>query len=105
VAPGYGLIDSRKKKWRKRPSFYALKTMVSLLERSTFTGKVAHPEALIFSFCRGKDNFVICWTKGEPCEHVFPRRITRMLSRDGEEIPFKGDRIKIGGCPKYVFIE
>jgi len=105
VAPGYGLIDSRKKKWRKRPSFYALKTMVSLLERSTFAGKVPHPEALIFSFYRGKNDFVVCWTKGEPCEYVFPGRITKVLSRDGEEIPVKGDRIKIDGCPKYVFTE
>ena len=105
VAPGYGLIDSRKKQWRKRPSFYALKTMVSLLERSTFTGKVPHPEALIFSFSKGKNDFIVCWTNGEPCEYVFPRRITKMLSRDGEEIPFKGDWIKIDGCPKYIFLE
>ena len=105
VAPGYGLIDSRKKEWRKRPSFYALKAMVSLLEGSTFTGIIPHPEALIFSFCKGKNNFVVCWTKGAPGEYVFPRRITGMLSRDGEEIPFKDDRIKIDGCPKYVFIE
>ncbi len=105
VAPGYGLIDSRKKEWRKRPSFYALKTMVSLLERSTFTGKVPHPEAMIFSFCKGKNNFVVCWTKSAPREHVFPRRIRGVLSRDGEEIPFKDDRIKIDGRPKYVFIE
>jgi hypothetical protein len=105
VAPGYGLIDSRKKEWRKRPSFYALKTMVSLLERSTFTGKIQHPEALIFSFCKGKNNFIVCWTQGAPCEHVFPRRIMGVLSCDGKEIPFKDDRIKIDGCPKYVFIE
>ncbi|NIO48632.1 MAG: hypothetical protein GTN73_04220 [Candidatus Aminicenantes bacterium] len=105
VAPGYGLIDSRKKKWRRRPSFYALKTMVSLLEGSTFTGKIPHSEALIFSFCKGKNNFVVCWTNGAPCEHVFTRRIMGILSRDGEEIPFKDERIGIDGSPKYVFIE
>jgi len=105
VAPGYGLIDSRKKKWRKRPSFNALKTMVSLLERSTFIGKIPHPEAMIFSFCKGKNNFVVCWTNGAPCEYVLSRRIMGMLSRDGEEISFKDNRIKIDGSPIYVFIE
>jgi hypothetical protein len=111
VAPGYGLIDSRKEKWRRRPSFYALKTMVSLLEKSTFTGKVPHPEAMIFSFCKGKNNFAVCWTKDASCEYVFPRRVTRVLSRDGEEISFKDNRIrrdnriKIDSRPKYVFIE
>jgi hypothetical protein len=105
VAPGYGLIDSRKKEWRRRPSYYALKTMVSLLEGSTFTGKIPHPEVMIFSFYKGKNNFVVCWTNGAPCEYVFPRQITGMLSRDGKEISFKDDRIKIDACPKYVFIK
>jgi hypothetical protein len=111
VAPGYGLIDSRKKQWRKRPSFQALKTMVSLLEGSTFTGKIPHQEALIFSFCKGKNNFVVCWTNGPSFEYFFPRRIRGVLSRDGEEITFKDeriirdDRIQIDGRPKYVFIE
>jgi len=105
VAPGYGLIDSRKKEWRKRPSFYAMKTMVALLEGSTFTGKVQHPEEMIFSFRRGKESFVVCWTKGAVSGHVFSRRIIRVLSRDGEEIPFKDNQIKIDGSPKYVFLE
>jgi hypothetical protein len=111
VAPGYGLIDSRKKEWRKRPSFYALKTMVSILEGSIFTGIIPHPEAMILSFCKGKNNFIVCWTKGAPFEYAFPRRIRGILSRDGEEIPLKDnrmrrdDRIKIDGRPKYIFIE
>lgn len=105
VAPGYGLIDSRKKEWRKRPSFYAMKTMVALLEGSTFMGKVPHPEAMIFSFCKGKDNFAICWTNGAACDYVFPRHIVRVLSRDGEDMPFKDDQIKIDETPKYVFLE
>jgi hypothetical protein len=79
--------------------------MVSILEGTTFTGKVPHPEAMIFSFCKGKNNFVVCWTNGAPCEYVLPRRIMGMLSRDGEEIPFKDNRIKIDGRPIYVFIE
>lgn len=105
VAPGYGLVDSRRKEWRKRPSFYAMKTMVELLEGSTFAGKVQHAEAMIFSFRKGKESFVVCWTKGAVSGHVFSRRIIRVLSRDGEEIPFKDNQIKIDGSPKYVFLE
>jgi len=105
VAPGYGLIDSRKKEWRKRPSFYAMKNMVALLEGGTFMGKIPHPEAMIFSFCKGKENFAICWSKGGACDYIFSKRIIRVLSRDGEDMPFKDDQIKIDETPKYVFLE
>ena len=82
-----------------------MKTMVALLEGSTFTGKTSHPEAMIFSFRKGEESFVVCWTKGAVSEHVFSRRIIRVLNRDGEEIPFKNNQIKIDGSPKYVFLE
>jgi hypothetical protein len=117
VAPGYGLIDSRGKKWRKRPAFFAVKAMVKLLEGSIFTGKkgdsplfsdtgkIAYPQALIFSFEKAKENFAVCWTKRAHCDYDFPRRIVRVLSRDGEEIPFKDSRVNITPSPKYIFFE
>lgn len=112
VAPGYGLIDSRSKEWRKRPAFFAMKTMAKLLEGSTFTGRIAHHQALIFCFKResaegkrGEENFAVCWTKGAQCDYDFGRRIVRILSRDGEEISFKGTRVKVSSSPKYIFFE
>lgn len=132
IAPGYGLIDSRSKEWRKRPGFYALKTMVSFLEGSIFTGKAPHPRAMIFYFEKagkrgelkeeersrqkngqekgglkeeGKEKFAACWTKGGRFDYASPGSISRVLSRDGEEIPFSGNRIKIDGSPRYVFFE
>ncbi len=105
VAPGYGLVDSREKPWRKRPGYYAFQTMVGLLEESAFTEKVAHPQALIFSFQKNGESFSVCWTNGDPCDHVFEDRIIRVLSRDGKEIPVKDNRVKIDGSPKYVFFE
>ncbi|MCK4646918.1 MAG: hypothetical protein KAU46_11755 [Candidatus Aminicenantes bacterium] len=104
VAPGYGLIDNRKKEWRKRPGFYALKFMVTLIEESTFTGKVAHPQAMIFSFRRNTEDFSVCWTGSGECDYSFSRRIIRVLNRDGEEIPFHDTHIKIDQSPKYVFL-
>jgi hypothetical protein len=135
VAPGYGLIDSRGKNWRKRPAFFAMKAMVKLLEGSTFTGKIPHhqalifcfkrdgnrekgdsplfsdtgkiayPQAVIFSFEKAKENFAVCWTKRAHCDYDFPRQIVRVLSRDGEEIPFEDSRVNITPSPKYIFFE
>lgn len=104
VAPGYGLVDSRGKEWRKRPSFHALKTMVRHLEGSTFTEKIPHAQAMLFLFEKEKETFAVCWTKGNPCEYVFPKRIARALSRDGEETSFQDNRIEIEHSPKYVFL-
>ena len=129
VAPGYGLVDSCEKKWRKRPGFYAKKTMVSLLEGSIFTGKIPHPQAMIFLFHKGEERFAVCWTnqkmgtvlffkygqegkdntatnKTVPiADNFFSSRIIRVMNRDGEEIPFQHDRIEINGSPKYIFLE
>lgn len=105
VAPGYGLIDSQKKEWRKRASFYAMKAMAARLKESVFLGKISHPRAEFFSFRKGGEDFVVCWTKGEACDHLFTRKVVRVVDRDGEEIPKAGNRVEIDGSPKYVFLE
>lgn len=105
VAPGYGLVDSRDNEWRKRPGFYAMKTMVTYLKESAFLKKIHNPRAKIFSFRKGEEDFVVCWTKGEVCEHLFPGKVVRVVRRDGEEIPRGGDRVKIDGSPIYVFLK
>lgn len=105
VAPGYGLVDSREMEWRKRPSFYAMKTMVAHLNESTFIRKIPHPRAEIFSFRKGEEYFVVCWTKGEACEHLFAREVVRVVSREGEEISRGDDSVRIDGSPIYVFLK
>jgi hypothetical protein len=105
VAPGYGLIDSRGEAWRKRPSFFALKTMVGILEGSTFTRKIDVPNADIFSFTKNKESCLVCWTTGSAFEVNFPFAVKRIVGRDGHEVFFEGSRILIDGSPKYVFYE
>jgi hypothetical protein len=105
VAPGYGLVDSRQKEWRRRPGFYAMKTMIGFLDGSTFTGKVPHPQALVFFFQKENENFAVCWTTGETCDYAFPGRILRVVNRDGDEISVRENWVKIDGSPKYVFFE
>ena len=60
---------------------------------------------MIFFFQRGKDDFAVCWTNNNPCDHVFERRIIRVIGRDGDEIPVKNNQVKIDASPKYVFFE
>jgi hypothetical protein len=105
VAPGYGLVDSRPEEWRRRPGFYALKTMAGLLDGTTFKGRISHPRAFLFSFQRGKDCFAVCWAPEASCEHIFSRPVRCALDRGGKEIPVKDNRIRIDASPKYVFFK
>ncbi|MFC2169238.1 hypothetical protein ACFLRM_01550 [Acidobacteriota bacterium] len=103
IAPGYGLIDSRGNKWRKRHSFYALKTMIEHLEGSVFIGKIQHPQAFMFSFRKKRDFFIVCWTNREPCDYVFSDRVLRVLDRNGKEVSCFNNLIRIESSPKYVY--
>jgi hypothetical protein len=105
AAPGYGLVDSREHVWRKRPSFYALRTLIVQLQESMFLGRESHPEAVIFSFQRKEKEFVICWTTGPACRHRFSRDIDQVLSRDGQEITSDDNCVQVDGRPKYVFFK
>lgn len=105
VAPGYGLIDSRETEWRRRASFYALKTMVSHLKESDFLHKIPHSRAEIFFFRKGRDDFAVCWTREGACEYLFSRNVRRVVSRDGKVISRDENRIRIDSSPKYVFFE
>lgn len=105
VAPGYGLIDNREGGWRKRPSFFALKTLVAILDGSTFVRKIDHPHAKLFSFTKDGENFVVCWTPGPNFELDFPFPVKRIVGRDGQDESLTDNRILIDGSPKYVFCE
>jgi len=104
VAPGYGLIDSRSWPWRRRPSFFALKTMVSLLDGSRFLEKAGNGETLVFHFERGAEKFAVGWTRKGRAEHRFERRVAHIIGRDGEAVRFPpGARIYLEERPQYVF--
>ena len=104
AAPGYGLIDSRSEPWRKRPGFFALKTMAALLEGSRFVGKTGDNAAEIFLFQKGGEDFAVCWTKAGQVGHRFSRKITSIVGRDGErKSPPPAGTVWIGEGPQYVF--
>lgn len=104
VAPGYGLIDSRGQSWRRRPSFFAFRTMARLLEDSRFEGKAPDQAAEIFLFrSRGGDEFAVCWTRAGAVEHRFSRRPRLAIRRDGEEFEPGSEKMTIEEKPQYVF--
>jgi hypothetical protein len=111
TAPGYGLVDSREEPWRKRPGFYAFKTLIANLEGAAFKEKIPHPHAEIFVFQRGLDSFAVVWTTEKknwgqsPIKNWGLSPISRVVSRDGKELPFVKDQIWIDGSPRYVFLE
>lgn len=104
VAPGYGLIDNRTQTWRRRPSFFALKTMVSLLDGSRFLKKAGNGETQVFHFERGGEKFAVGWARKGRVEHCFERKITGIIGRDGEAIPCPAEaRVYLEERPQYVF--
>ncbi len=110
IAPGYGLIDGRGSSWRKRPSFQALKAMVKHLRDSRFEGKIPHPQAEVFMFCRGEENVLVVWTKEKknwgqalPLPAVCPGSPVNVFDRDGREISAVNQQIFLDGSPKYIY--
>jgi hypothetical protein len=108
VAPGYGLVDSRETVWRRRPSFFALKTMTGILSGGSFTKKAGCPGrrgAEILHFEKDGKKLAVCWTNGPPFEHEFADPVSGIVGRDGRALEARGNRVGIEGSPKYVFFK
>ncbi len=104
AAPGYGLIDNREPAWRRRPGYFALQTLVRLVEGSRFEGKTAGAPAEIYNFRKGSDDFAVCWTVRGGVDHVFPKAPRFVVGLDGRESPAAlGSAIRIEERPQYVF--
>ncbi len=105
VAPGYGLIDSRSADWRRRPAFYALKTLRRFCAYSVFQGQIADPRVWVFNFCKGKEVFAVAWCDQGIQDFSFPSPIKRVISRDGAELDFQENTVTLDGSPRYVVFE
>lgn len=105
VAPGYGLVDSRPSSWRKRPAFFAMKTLQRFCNNSVYQGRFVHPWARIFNFCKGREMFAVGWSEGEPAAYTFPHPIRSIVSRDGGQIEVRGQAVVLERTPKYIIFE
>jgi hypothetical protein len=100
-------VDNQEEPWRKRPSFYAFKTMVQHLRGAEFIEKVPHPRFEIFAFQKKKEHFAVVWAKKKANwgKSKMSGDIKKIISRDGKELPFINNEIKIDGDPCYVFFK
>ncbi len=105
AAPGYGLIDNRKKTWRKRPAYYALKTLISHLKNSTFVRREKSPSVNVFFFKKDKQSLAVCWTNGPPVQWTPSSSIKKVVRQDGTEVPPRNNRTEISHAPKYVYLD
>ncbi len=105
AAPGYGLIDPRPRPWRRRKSYHAMKTLVSMLRGSRFEGRVGHPRASLFRFRLRDRGVVAAWTIGPSFEMTWPGTVAELRNLMDEEVPCRNGRIKISGTPQFIFTD
>jgi hypothetical protein len=104
AAPGYGLIDSRRREWRRRPAYFALRQMAQLLEGSRFEEKEPASGAEVFWFQKGGRRFAVCWRRQGAVDHEFGQVPRLIIGRDGEEKSANSARVRIEEKPQYVFV-
>jgi hypothetical protein len=103
VAPGYGLIDSREGAWAKRPSYLALKQLISLIRHGRFLKKLSCPGAYLFLFSGKKGFFLAGWTNGPAVNVGISAGVNTVLSLTGDALSFSPDSILLEESPKYIF--
>jgi hypothetical protein len=102
VAPGYGLVDSRESPWRRRPSFFAFKTMVRHLTGSVFIKREQQQGGNVFRFRKDGREFAVAWTNGVSFDLDFSPAPTRIIDRDGNDLVVSA-RLRLDAHPKYIF--
>ncbi|MEX1310650.1 MAG: lipopolysaccharide kinase InaA family protein [Candidatus Sulfomarinibacteraceae bacterium] len=108
IARGYGLIAPEPDgALRRRPGWYALKTLVSEVGGATFTGVLPSPEGVwLYRFERGGRTVVVAWSLGGGGRAELPARAVKATGRDGGELPLPdGPSIATGPSPVYYRLE
>ncbi len=107
VARGYGLIAPESDgTLRRRPSWYAMKTLNDELDGATFTDSLPSPEdTWLYRFERGGETVVVAWSLDEASTADLPGPVRRAITRDGAEIePPKGTAITTTPSPVYYIL-
>jgi hypothetical protein len=107
VARGYGLIAPEPDgTLRRRPSWYALKTLNDELDGAVFTGCLRSPEdTWLYRFERGGETVIVAWSLGETSAADLPAPARRVVIRDGAEIkPPTGTTIVATPSPVYYIL-
>jgi tRNA A-37 threonylcarbamoyl transferase component Bud32 len=110
VARGYGLVDPAEAgRLRRRPSFFAFKTLVGVLEGSTLLGlAAAQPGAYLYHFRRADGEQVVAgWTLGGEVTARLPRPARWAVGRDGEELLLSSSAsrdVLLTPSPRYFWL-
>lgn len=105
AAPGYGLVNSLERPWRKRPSYSAFKTLVGRIDGSRFLGRPPGGEGHVFHFEKEGRRFAVCWSPDRPIRRRFDERIAAVFDREGRETGAPGPEVLLDGSPRYVHFD
>ncbi len=107
IARGYGLVTAANDgSLRRRPAWYALKTLIEQVEGSTFHGPLPAPEnARLYRFTRGGDQIVVGWSISKSVRATLPGLVSEAVSRDGQRLQVRdGIEVDLGPSPVYYRI-
>lgn len=102
VARGYGLVDDTEKTWRKRPAFYALKTLNEQLRGGTFIKNLSSNG--VYRFLFSKENggeILVAWVKEGEKKIPVPEGCSSIITLSGERIDVSV-YITVGDSPVFV---
>ncbi|HSO24018.1 MAG TPA: hypothetical protein VLT81_13980, partial [Chondromyces sp.] len=109
MARGYGLIapggDGSR---RRRPAWYAMRTMIDHLEGSTFHAPLPAPDGTRLCRFRREDGgeVVVGWSLEGSARAVLPRPAVEVITRDGALLPLEpGAEVVLGPSPTYFHLE
>ena len=108
IARGYGLIAPEPDgSLRRRPGWFALKTLIAEVGGAAFTGVLPSPEDVrLYRFERGDHAVVVAWSLAEGGRAELPSPVVNATGRDGGELPLPdGSTIVTGPSPVYYQLE
>ncbi len=106
VARGYGLVDpADPARPRRRPSFYALRTLARELDGARLEEVLPAPSPVRLYRFRRPDGaeIVVGWSAADrPARATLPRPAVVVMGRDGEESPApEGVEVDVNASPRY----
>ncbi len=107
IARGYGLVSPESDgSLRRRPSWYALKTLVDQVNGAECLGPLPAPEgSFLYHFAMNDHELVVGWSVNERARAELPRPCSEAVSRDGEGVGVPQDlAVELGSAPTYFHL-
>jgi hypothetical protein len=99
ISPGYGLIDNRDGKTRKRPAYFAFKTMLEQLQGAQILSFAQH-KAFYEIIAEHKGEILrVLWCNDKSFTLRFENEVS-VISRDGEAS--RSRSVQLSGSPLYI---